>query len=110
LGHDHQLRRDLKLEPAAPFRPGAFSFDSACRPVRLGGFSTGENAVKNPLGWLIVVVVLGLGIAGIVFLGGAVENHTPDPARTPSLVGGIVCLFLSVGLLVFGVVMFRKRE
>ena len=68
--------------------------------------------MKNPLLTLLAVAVIGLLIGGYVFLSTAASErfNTPDAARTPSLVAGILCLGLATGLLVLGLLVFRKRE
>ncbi len=64
------------------------------------------------MSWLVSVAVVGLGIAGINFLANASSSSTliAESSRTPSLVAGLTCLGLATGILVLGIVMFRKRN
>ena len=63
---------------------------------------------------LIALAVVGLGIAGIVFLVEANHNFKffRGEVLTPALVAGIICLVLATGILVLGVflAMFQKRD
>ena len=68
--------------------------------------------MKHPLLPLIVIAVVGLGIAGVVFINSAASSSSQVVAesRTPALVGGITCLVIATGLLVLGLFMFRKTD
>lgn len=68
--------------------------------------------MNHPLLWLIVLMVVGLAIAGIVFLNSAASSHpgVQDASRTPALVGGITCLVIATGLLMLGLFMFRQKQ
>ena len=68
--------------------------------------------MKHPLLWLLAAAVIAFGICGFIFLGTAASTSAlvPKDARTPALISGILCLVFSVGLLMFGVASFRKRD
>lgn len=68
--------------------------------------------MKHPLLPLVVVVVLALMIAAFSFLHTAAgaTSFIPTDARQPALIAGISCLVLAVGVLVFGMITYRKVE
>lgn len=72
--------------------------------------------MKTPMFALIIFAVVGLGIAGIVFLGNAVSAYNEPFGRhdvlTPAFIAGIICLVIATGILILGVVlaMFQKRD
>ena len=72
-----------------------------------------NHPMKNPLLYLLSFVVLGVGAFGIRYLDLASSAYhlTSDPqGRTPALVSGIFCLVLAAGLLVFGIIAYRRRD
>ena len=69
--------------------------------------------MKNPLLWLLAISVIAMGVCGTHYLdlASSAFHLTSDPqGRTPALVSGILCLVIATGLLVFGVIAFRKRD
>ena len=67
--------------------------------------------MRNPMLWLVAVAVLALGIRGFVFLDDAAGTRPlVESARTFGFVAGITCLVIAVGLLVFGMFVFRRRD
>ncbi len=61
----------------------------------------------------LTLVILGLLIAGITFITWSCQSVYSlggETARTPALVGGITCLILSVGLLVFAIIMSSRKN
>ena len=67
--------------------------------------------MNRPLHSLLCLAVIAFIIAGFVFLHQATTRyHVPDSVRTPSTVAGVACLTLGTGLLVLGVLIYRKRD
>ena len=68
--------------------------------------------MKHPLLWLLANSVIAFCVTGFIYLGTVTSTSafTPEGARTPALVSGIVCLCIATGLLVLGIVVFRKKD
>jgi hypothetical protein len=68
--------------------------------------------MKNPIMWVTIFAVVGLGIAGIVFFSEAGSSHpsVAEASRTPNTVAGFTCLVIATGLLALGAFMFRKID
>ena len=95
----------MNTNPTPALRPRARRDFLRARP-----HST-THTMKNALTGLLTLVTLVLLIAGIVFLQTATSNYSyPDNTRKYALIGGITCVVLSVGLLVFAFIMSRKSD
>jgi hypothetical protein len=61
----------------------------------------------------LCISVITLGISGLHFCGSAADpaGVTGDPYfRTPALIAGITCFILGAGLLVFGIIISRRKD
>lgn len=66
--------------------------------------------MKNPMPYLLSILVIGLMIAGFIYLDSATHHSTGEAVRKSSLIAGITCISLSTGLVVLGVLVFRKKD
>lgn len=67
--------------------------------------------MKNPMVTLLSLAVVFLYIVAALSLSNATSVYTlSEAARDSSLIVGVTSLVLATGLLVFGVIIFRKRD
>ena len=93
--------------PPSSFFLGSILIDGVDR-LRL---ATTPGTMKNPMVTLLSLAVIFLYIVAALSLSNATSVYSmSQDARSSSLIAGVTGLILATGLLVFGVIMFRKRE